>query len=302
MCEDAKAEICEDRDTIAAFWDSLTACFEFAGFYVSRSAEEGRNEKKCPTWKRTWRDAQGMARLVPTTVATPLLLTLILLAFFPETQAYTFVAHSICKGWTEDAEKRWEPIEGERFLVNESVCLYFHVSWESCEKEPNKVDWRVVLIDPEASEANIGFGTPHLTLYRGHMEPCGASHTVLSSAFLPILNVTETTKNGMWGVDWYDGSKLLFSEKFIVGPATPTTSATATPTGTPSAVSPEKTFEELYGLWIVAAVIFIAALVVATIFLVRRKGTRTTFTSGLDSTRRTSYWRQVLHSMWGADS
>jgi len=202
-----------------------------------------------------------MARLVPTTVATPLLLTLILLAFFPETQAYTFVAHSICKGWTEDGERKWEPIQAERFLVGDWVYLYFHIGWESCEVEPGNVHWRVALIDPEGSEVDrSGSGLRSMTY-----EACGASHKqVLTSAFLPILAVTETTKNGTWGVDWYDGARLLFSEKFLVGPATP------------SAVLPE-TFGGEYGLWIVAAVIVIAAMVVATIFLVRRKGTRASF-------------------------
>jgi hypothetical protein len=218
-----------------------------------------------------------MARSLLTTVAISLLLTLILLAFVPQTQAYTFVAHSICKGWTEDSERKWEPIQAERFLVHDSVYLYFHVSWESCEEEANKVDWRVALIDPEGSEANVAF----TNLYSVNFEACGASHTVLTSAFLPILNVTETTQNGMWRVDWYDGAKLLFSEKFMVGPATPTLSATtvtlstgpSTATRTPSAV-PIATFEEQYRVWTVAAVILIAAMVVTTIFLVRRKGTR----------------------------
>jgi hypothetical protein len=217
-----------------------------------------------------------MARSLLTTVAISLLLTLILLAFFPQTQGYTFVAHSICKGWTEDESRRWEPIQAERFLVHDSVYLYFHVSWESCEEEPNKVDWRVALIDPEGSEANVAF----TKLYSVNFEACGASHTVLTSAFLPILNVTETTQNGMWRVDWYDGAKLLFSEKFMVGPATPTLSTTSVTSSTgpstnrtPSAV-PIATFEEQYGAWIVAALILIVAVVVTTIFLVRRKGTR----------------------------
>jgi hypothetical protein len=117
-------------------------------------------------------------------------------------------------------------------------------------------------MDPERSEANVALTTFYRVKFEGGC---------LTSAFLPILNVTETTKNGMWGVDWYDGARLLFSEKFIVGPATPTPPTAAT---TPSAVPAEKTFAEQYGLWIVAAVVFIAAMVVSSIFLVRRKGTR----------------------------
>jgi len=209
-----------------------------------------------------------MARSLQITVALSVLLMLVLLGFVPQTQAYTFVAHSVCKGWTEAKE----PIKAERFLVDDSVYLYFHIDWEYAgECETDSVNFRVALIDPKGSEVKIG---PPFRYYHVRFE-----EGCLTSGFLHVLNVTETTKNGGWRVDWYDGDKLLFSEEFTVGSASPspspsptaTSSFSPSPSPTSSPAPVERTFGEQYGLWIVAVVAIVIVAVLVIMASKRRK-------------------------------
>lgn len=203
-----------------------------------------------------------MARSLQITVATSLLLMLVLLGFVPQVQAYTFLTHSICKGWTEERT----PVTARICLPGDTVYLYFEIIWvdlsefEAKWRELHEMERGIVaasrivehgamksfsiqLLNPSGEVVNSFFDRK---MERPLFKPSGA----VSCAFLETLNVTETTKNGIWHVNWYDSDKLLFSGEFAAGSASPSPS----PSPTPSPIPVERAFGEQYGLWIVAVV------------------------------------------------
>lgn len=199
-----------------------------------------------------------------------LLLIIITAGSIPQVYGYTFLKHPICKGWTEEGE----PIVTDKFLLtDEKVYLYFEISWvdvqeyeqkwgeipdiqrgiisaERMEESFEMKTFRISLTDPSRTKVNIPYPR---TMHKVIFDPPGC----VSSAFLEILVITDTTKNGRWKVSWYDGDELIFTEEFVVGE---------------EKIVPMQTFLEKFGLWIaVILVVVVVAVGGVAIYIFRGK-------------------------------
>jgi len=211
----------------------------------------------------------------PTSLAIAFLLLLIITinCSIPQVIGYTLVGRSICKGWTETGN----PIVTNNFaLTDEKVYLYFRFSWsniqeyeqkwgsipsiqqglisaESMQESFEMKTFRISLTDP--SQTNVGIPSPR-TMHKVILDPPGC----ISSAFLEILDISGTTKNGRWKVSWYDGETHLFSEEFVVGEEK-----------VDGKLAPEQTFLEKYGAGIGVIIVLAAAVAAVTLYAFRRR-------------------------------
>ncbi len=181
-----------------------------------------------------------------------LMLIAITSSLIPQAYAFNFDNHQICKGWTPQKQ----PIPANKFDTGETVYLYFKITWTGIEEyEQTWENFKISLIDPSGAEVNT-FATT--TMHQLIFNPPGC----LNSAFLEVLNVTSTTKNGTWKLKWYNGDTVLFTEEFVVG------EEQAGPgDGGPGQQTPLGNLGPLIGV-IIAIII---ALAVVIIFLSRRK-------------------------------
>jgi len=209
--------------------------------------------------------------LLPASLMMAFLLLLIIVtgSSIPQAYGFTVVNRSICKGWTE----KGEPVVTSKFsITDEKVYLYFNISWvdvneyeqkwgtiptfqrglasaSSITESFNLKTLRIVLTDPSQAEVNTFY---QRTIRNVTCKPPGC----ISSAFLEILSITNTTKNGRWKLKWYDGSALIFTEEFVVGE---------------EEGAPEQTFLEKFGLWIVVILAVVVVVAAVAIYFVRGK-------------------------------
>lgn len=213
--------------------------------------------------------------LLPASVAFTLLMLIIIStsSLIPQVYGLNFNNHQICKGWTQQGE----PITANKFeLTAQTVYLYFKISWtdtqefeqtwkdlsppplpvsaESMTELYQLKTFKISLADPSGAEVNT-FSTR--VMHQVKFEPPGC----VSSAFLEIINITSTTKNGKWKLNWYNGNTLLFSEEFVVG------EEQAGPSPSPGQQTPL----DILGPLIAVIIAIIIAIVAITIYLSRRK-------------------------------
>jgi flagellar basal body-associated protein FliL len=188
--------------------------------------------------------------LLPASLAFALLV-LITGSLIPQAYGFNFDNHQICKGWTQQDE----PITANKFNTGETVYLYFNISWTSIQEYEQtwRETFKISLVDPSGAEVNT-FST--MVLDQVYYE-----YGCESSAFLEVLDITSTTKNGRWKLNWYDGNTLLFREEFVVG------EEQAGPSPSPGQQTPLDTLVPL----IAVIIAIIIALVAIIIYLSRRK-------------------------------
>jgi flagellar basal body-associated protein FliL len=224
--------------------------------------------------------------LLPASLAFTLLMLIVIItgSLIPQVYGLNFNNHQICKGWTQQNE----PITANKFNTGETVYLYFRISWTGIQEyeqtwgdiptmqqglssagsmtELYQLEtFKISLADPSGAEVNT-FSTR--AMHQVECEPPGC----VSSAFLEIINVTSTTKNGRWKLNWYDGNTLLFSEEFVVGeeqagPSPSQGQQTLEPSPSPGQQTPL----DILGPLIAVIIAIIIALVAIIIYLSRRK-------------------------------
>ncbi|MDH5795509.1 MAG: DNRLRE domain-containing protein, partial [Candidatus Bathyarchaeota archaeon] len=119
---------------------------------------------------------------------------------------YTILAHKIAKieGDTTTPTNRFLP-------TDKAVYLYFEIDWRSVE-DCEKTRFTQKLYDPGGlmSEKSLSF----------YIEILGAGQAMRSGSLL-LFNITDASKVGTWRVEWYEGDKLLFTEKFDIASTAP---------------------------------------------------------------------------------
>ena len=188
---------------------------------------------------------------------------------------YTVLTHKIAK--TEGDTM----IPTNRFLPSDRAAyLYFEVDWRSVE-DCEKTRFTQRLFDPEGLMSETS-----LSLY---IEILGAGQAMRSGNLL-LFNITDTTKPGTWRVEWYEGDKPLFTEKFDIASTAPpmttttpktTTMVTAptTPLATTTTETRITTITPVLGpttILTVIAVVTVGLAIVGIVLLRRRSSRRET--------------------------
>jgi len=196
----------------------------------------------------------------------------------PGASAYTFSAHSICKGWTEDRT----PVSAESYLPGDTVYLYFEIVWADRSEFKAKwsdlprlyqgtgtAGWAMEYFPLKSFRIQLSSPTEEVVNSFGQrkMGKVSFEADAIASAFLELINVTSTTENGIWHLRWFDGAALVLDEAFMVGqpatqPATKpaTTEVTGETTTGRAPVPPATAFLEQHVLWIVVALGIIAVV------------------------------------------
>jgi len=161
--------------------------------------------------------------LLPASLAFALFMLIVIIigSLIPQVYGFNFDNHQICNGWTQEKA----PIAANKFeLTDTMVYFYFKISWANMDEfQQTWENFRISLIDPSGAEVKtfttiIVYNAAIIQATPMHHYSASLNETAfVTSAFMEVLSITSTTKNGRWKLNWYNGNTLLFSEEFVVG-------------------------------------------------------------------------------------